>query len=364
MRIGWQTSDKYDAQPRAFTLGKLAAEVDAEVVGDSTVVIRGVSEVETAKQDDLVLAIDERYARMAFQSNAGAVLVPPELVNPAKPCLVSQEPRLTFIRILELYAPQRWQPQGVSLRASVHSTAKVAPDASIGEFTFVGPNSCVGARTVIYPLVYIGADVTIGSECVIYPNVAIYDDVEIGNRVIIHAGAIIGRDGFGFVWDGNKHQRIPQLGKVVIEDDVEIGANSCVDRATLGVTRIGRGTKIDNLVQVAHNCDVGEHVLLCGMAGLAGSAVIGDRVTVGAQAGVRDHVKVGAGAIVAGRAAVAKDVADGAIVSGYPARPHREALRVEALIRQMPRWVKIIKRVVRDVEELKAHLGEERGKEA
>lgn len=362
MCTGWQTFNEHGAQRRAFTLGKLADEVNAEVVGDSTVVICGVSEVETAKHDDLVLAIDKRYAQMAFQSNAGAVLVPPELVNPAKPCLVSREPRLTFIRILELYAPQRWQPQGISLRASVHSTAKVAPDASIGEFTFVGPNSYIGAQTIIYPLVYIGANVTIGNECIVYPNVAIYDDVEIGDRVIIHAGAIIGRDGFGFAWDGSKYQRIPQLGKVVIEDDVEIGANSCIDRATLGVTRVGRGTKIDNLVQVAHNCDVGEHVLLCGMAGLAGSAVIGDRVTIGAQAGVRDHVKVGAGAIVAGRAAVAKDVPDGATVSGYPARPHREALRVEALTRQMPHWVKILKQLVKDVEALKARLKD--GKEA
>ncbi|MCS7253746.1 MAG: UDP-3-O-(3-hydroxymyristoyl)glucosamine N-acyltransferase [Armatimonadota bacterium] len=338
------------------TLGELAKLVNGTVVGDEGVVICGLSEIESATQNDLVVAMDRRCADAAFKSNAAAVLVPRGLESEEKPCIVCEHPKLALAAIAELFSAKRFYSPGVSRLAIIDETAKIAKGVSIAPFCFIGPMSRVGEGTIIYPFVYIGADVSIGCNCLIYPGAVIYDGVHIGDRVIIHANAVLGKDGFGFVWDGMAHRRIPQIGGVIIEDDVEIGANSCVDRATLGVTRVRKGTKIDNLVQVAHNCDVGEHCILCGMSGLAGSVKVGKGVIIGAQAGIKDHVSVGDGAIIAGRAAVAKDVASGETVSGYPARPHREALVVEALTHQLPKFREALKKLESEVTEIKALL--------
>lgn len=343
-----------------MTLGEIAKLVNGKVVGDASVVISGLSEIECATQSDLVLAVNKHAANLAFKSNAAAVLVPSGLESKEKPCIVCEHPKLAFAIIAGLFSKKRFHPSGISELAVIDDTAEIAPTASIAPFCFIGPMSRIGDGTVVYPFVYVGANVSIGCDCVIYPGVVIYDDVRIGNRVILHANAAVGRDGFGFVWDGEMHRRIPQIGTVVIEDDVEIGANSCVDRATLSATRVRRGTKIDNLVQVAHNCDIGENCILCGMSGLAGSVKLGKNVIVGAQAGVRDHVSVGDGATILSRAAVSKDVPAGEMVSGYFARPHREALIIEALIRQLPKLYEKLKRMEGEIAELKKLLSQSR----
>lgn len=340
----------------AFTLNKLAELVNGEVVGDGNVTVCGLSEIEDATHEHLVAAFDKRHADAAFGSNAAAVLVPYGLERDEKPCIVCKHPKLALAIIAEAFSRGRFSPSGISNLAIVDATAEVAQDASIAPFSFIGPLSRIGARTIIYPFVYIGANTTIGCDCVIYPGAVIYDEVRIGDRVTIHANAVIGKDGFGFVWDGKGHRRMPQIGTVIIEDDVEVGANSCIDRATIGTTRVGRGTKIDNLVQVAHNCTLGEHCILCGMSGLAGSVKLGNAVTVGAQAGVRDHVSIGDGATIAGRAGVTKDVASGETVSGYPARPHREALVIDALIHQLPKFREALKSLEAEVAELRTLL--------
>lgn len=341
-----------------MTLGELAKLVNGTVIGDASVAISGLSEIEHATQSDLVFAVDKRTAAAAFKSNAAAVLVPHGLESDKKPCIVCEHPKLAFAIIAELFSTKHFHTSGVSELAVIDDTAEIAPTASIAPFCFVGPRSQIGDGTIVYPFVYIGANVSIGCNCIIYPGAVIYDGVRIGDRVIMHANAVVGRDGFGFVWDGRAHRRIPQIGAVVIEDDVEIGANSCVDRATLAATIVRRGTKIDNLVQVAHNCEIGENCILCGMSGLAGGVRLGNNVIVGAQAGVREHVSIGDGATIAGRAAVAKDVPAGEVVSGYLARPHREALLIEALIRQLPKFYEKLKRIEGELAELKALLSQ------
>jgi UDP-3-O-[3-hydroxymyristoyl] glucosamine N-acyltransferase len=334
------------------TLGEIARLINGKVIGDENITISGISNVEDAKPSDIVVAFDERHATAAFSSNAGAVLVPPGLEREGKSCITCEHPKLAMVIIAEMFAEERFSPSGISELAVIHPTARVAQDASVGPFSFIGEMSEISSRTIIYPFVYIGANVKVGCDCTIYPGVVIYDGVRIGDRVVIHANAVIGKDGFGFVWDGKMHRRIPQIGTVLIEDDVEVGANTCIDRATLGMTRVRKGTKIDNLVQIAHNCDVGDSCILCGMSGLAGSVKLGRNVTVGAQAGVRDHVSVGDGATIAGRAAVTKDVMSGEVVSGYPARPHKEALRIEAFIHQLPNLYERLKRLEERVKEL------------
>jgi UDP-3-O-[3-hydroxymyristoyl] glucosamine N-acyltransferase len=209
----------------------------------------------------------------------------------------------------------------------------------------------IGKRVQIFPLVYIGPHVTIGDDSIIYPHAALMKGTEIGKRVIIHCGAVIGDDGFGYAKDGNLQVKIPQVGKVVLADDVEIGANTTIDRATVDVTSVGRGTKIDNLVQIGHNCRFGEDCIMVSQAGMAGSVTIGDRVIIAAQAGIKDHTEIGHDATIAGRAGVTKSVASGRIVSGYPARDHREELKIEAFIRKLPEFherLKALEKLVQD----------------
>jgi len=250
--------------------------------------------------------------------------------------------------------------EGVSELACVEEGVLLERGVRIAPFSYIGRGSKVGSNTVIYPFVFVGDEVEIGEDCVIYPMVSIREGVKIGNRVIIHSGAVIGSDGYGFIPSEEGAEKIPQVGIVVIEDDVEIGANVTIDRATIGETRIGKGTKIDNLVQVAHNVVVGKDVLIAALCGIAGSSRIGDRVMMGGQVGVKDHVSIGERSVIAGKSGVTKDIPPGSFVSGFPAIDHREDLRIGAFIRRLPELFERVSELERRIkgEDAEDHIKE------
>ena len=317
-------------------LAQLAQLARVELVGPGDVDIVGVTDLAHAHPHAMVMVLDPRQVPAADASPAGALLVGRDAPPTIKPALRAVNVRAAFARLLGAFALP------VRVASGTHPSAVVAPDATIGSEVSIGPfvvieaGVAVGARTTILAGAVIGARARIGEDCLLHRNATIYPDCVLGDRVIVHSGAVIGSDGYGYAAENGVHLKIPHLGRVVIEDDVEIGANSAVDRATLGETRIGRGTKIDNLVQVAHNVFIGEGSLLVALSGVAGSATIGPGVILAGQAGIGDHVSVGAGARVLGQAGVTKDVAPGATVSGLPAHDHRTELRVQAAVRRLP----------------------------
>jgi UDP-3-O-[3-hydroxymyristoyl] glucosamine N-acyltransferase len=302
--------------------------------------ITGVATLEEAESSELSFLGSDAFLKQFARTRAGAVLVQKSVkLDPSSRTvtLIVDDADLALARVLELFAqPHQRPPPGVDPLARVDPQALIGPDVAIGPFSYVGPGAQIGGGSIIHPQVFIGAEVEIGPQCEIFPNVTIRERIKIGARVIIHAGSALGTDGFGYRWDGSRHAKIPHIGTVIIEDDVEIGSCVCIDRAKFAATRIGRGTKIDNLVQVAHNVTIGPHCILVGQAGLAGSTTLGTGVVLGGQAAVRDHVSLGDGAMVAACGAVADDVPAHTVVSGMPALPHRQTLREQAALRRLP----------------------------
>ncbi len=317
-------------------LAHLARLARADLVGPAEVEIVAVTDLADAHPQALVMVADPRQLPAAEASAAGALLVGTDAPASAKPTLRAANLRAAFARVLGAFVPRDDVSGGIHPSAVVDPGATLGPDVRLGPLAVVEAGAAVGARTSIGAGATIGARVRIGADCLVYPQAVIYADSVIGDRVIIHSGAVIGSDGFGYATEGGVHLKIPHLGRVVIEDDVEIGANTTVDRATLGETRIGRGTKIDNLVQIAHNVVIGEGVVIVALTGLSGSVTVGPGAIIAGQVGVGDHITIGAGARVVGQSGVTKDVDPGATVSGYPARNHRDALRLDAAIRRLP----------------------------
>ncbi len=321
------------------TLEELAARIGGRVVGDGGVRIARVTTVEEAGPQALTFATNAAYLTSALASDAAAILVEAPLAGgaAAKPLLVVENARHALAQLLRaLQAPR---PQGPFRHSSavVEEDAQLAGDVYVGAHAYVGRRVTIGGGSVIEPAVYIGDGVTIGESAWIHARASIMSETQIGDRVVLHAGCVIGSDGFGWAFVDGRSERIPQVGNVVLEDDVEVGANSCIDRAQTGSTRIGAGTKIDNLVQIGHNCRVGKHCVIAALTGLAGSTVIGDYVKVGGQVGFKGHVTVGSGVTVAGQSGIWKDVEDGATVSGRPASDHRDELRRKVMIRNLPK---------------------------
>jgi len=321
------------------------------VAGNSALHLSGVQSLDRAKSHDLSWVAHSGRAREAESSEAGALLVSTEADAHGRPAVVVEQPALAFALWLDRLHPARRPPAGVARGAFVHPSARLGRGVSIAPGATVSAKARIGDRSVVSAGVFVGEDVSIGEDCLLHPNAVVLERCQVGARCILHSGAVIGSDGFGFVWDGAAHRKIPQVGIVRVEEDVEIGANTTVDRATLGETVIGRGTKIDNLVQVGHNVVIGAHSILCGQAGIGGSSRLGSRVTLAGQVGVSDHAELGDGAVATGQAGIliGSTVPPGAMVSGMPAAPHREFLRRSAWFARLPELAQRVERLEKGV---------------
>ncbi len=325
-----------------LTVAQIAAEVGGEVVGDATLEIRGIAPALSASEGDITFAETTAYFSQAEASNASAVLVPGAVSSANKTLIRVKDARIALAKVLPLFFPVEQHAAGIHAGAVVDATATVHPTASIGPNCTVGPGVTIGARSVLMAGNYVGSDSQIGDDVVLHPNVVIYHKSQIGNRVTIHAGTTIGSDGYGYVFDQGRHRKIPQVGCVIIHDDVEIGANAAIDRGALGPTIIGQGTKIDNLVHVAHNVVMGRHCLILGQVGFAGSTHLSDYVVIAAQAGIAGHLKLGNQTTVGAKSGVMRDIPDGVTVLGYPAAPDKQAKRQWIAMSQLPDVIKRI----------------------
>jgi UDP-3-O-[3-hydroxymyristoyl] glucosamine N-acyltransferase len=318
-------------------LKEIADRLGCRLEGDGEIEIARLSGLDDAGPGDLTFFANPKYVAELRATRASAVILGD--TAEAAPCamLRAAHPYFAFARALELFAPAPDLPNGVHPLAAVAPGAVVDPTASIAAFVSVGAGARIGARTVIYPQATIGLGAVIGDDCVIHARVSIRERVVLGSRIIVQDGAVIGSDGFGFAQrpDGT-HHKIPQIGDVVIEDDVEIGANSTIDRPAVGETRIGAGTKIDNLVQVAHGVKIGRDVLLAAQVGIAGSSTLEDRVTLAGQVGVAGHLTLGKGVIATAQSGIPNSVEAGAFISGYPAIDNRDWLKSSAVFRKLP----------------------------
>jgi UDP-3-O-[3-hydroxymyristoyl] glucosamine N-acyltransferase len=341
-----------------FTLGELAEALQARLEGDPSRVVTGVAPLESAGPDEISFLTDSRYHDAARASRAGAFLVPPDVADLPGPMLRCPAPQQALIALVGLFHPPAPPPAGVDPSAVVAAGARVDPAAAVGPLCVVEAGAVLAAGVRLHALVHVGAGVEIGEGSVVYPHVSLRDGVRVGRRVVIHAGAVLGADGFGFAFDGSAHRKIPQVGGVLIEDDVEIGANTTIDRGTFGDTVVRRGTKIDNLVQVGHNVEVGEHSLLVAQVGVSGSSRLGRGVVLGGQVGVADHVTLGDGVMAAAQSGIPSDVEAGSRVFGTPARPMVQAKRIAVAQGRLPELLQRVRALEQRLERLAARLGE------
>ena len=325
------------------TVAQIAEFLGGELVGDGSVLIRGVSGIKEAGQGEIAFLANPKYFSLLKTTTASALITSPQVKKAPRPIIRTENPSVAFARVVSLFFPaQNRRPEGIHPQAVIAKDATIGKNVAIQAYCVIEPEAQIADNTVIYAGSYIGPQAKIGKNCLIYPHVSIREKVIIGNGVIIHNGAVIGSDGFGFSKVQGMHHKIPQIGTVVIEDNVEIGANVTIDRARFDKTVIGRGTKIDNLVQIAHNVVVGENSIIVAQAGVSGSTVIGKNVILAGQAGLVGHIKVGDNAVVAAQAGVTKSVPEGSCVSGYPAKPHQSAKRINACIQKLPKLFKKI----------------------
>lgn len=337
-----------------FTALEIAERLGGQVVGDGATVLSGFAPATNARAGDLTFAENEAYFARADQSAASAILVAADFPATGKTLIRVPNARLAFAKVLPLFFPETTFAPGVHPTAIVAPTAQIDPSAHLGPYCVVGEGVRIGARSVLKAMVYVGANSQVGDDVRLFPQVSVYPRTQIGHRVRIHAGAVVGADGYGYVLDGGAHLKIPQIGNVVIQDDVEIGANVTIDRGALGSTVIGKGTKIDNLVQVGHNVLIGEHCLLVAQTGVAGSARLGHHATLAGQVGIAGHLRIGNGAMVAAKSGVMDDIPDNAKWMGIPARPDRQMKRQLITIERLPELMKRVAELERKIERLEA----------
>ncbi len=319
-----------------LTAAEIAKHLGGEVIGDPALVLKGFAPADRAQTGDLTFAENESYFTRAEQSAAAAVIVDGPFSSSRKVLIRVPSARIAFAKVLPLFFPEPAFPAGVHPSAVVSSSAIVDPTAHVGPFCVLSEGVRVGARSVLQGGNFIGSHCVLGEEVRLFPNVTLYPSSELGNRVRIHSGTVVGSDGFGYVQDGGVHRKVPQIGSVMIRDDVEIGANVTIDRGALGPTIIGRGTKIDNLVQIAHNVTIGEHCLVVSQSGVAGSSKLGNYVVLAGQVGIAGHLKIGNHVSVAAQSGVMRSIPDGEKWLWSPAQPDRQAKRQMIALQQLP----------------------------
>jgi len=333
-----------------FTVAEIAHHLGGEAMGDLNFVLKGFAPADRAQTGDLTFAENENYFARAEQSAAAAIIVDRPFTSNQKILIRVANARIAFAKVLPLFFPEPVFTAGIHLTAIVPATAQVDGSAHIGPYCVLGEQVRIGARSVLQGGNFVGAECHLGEEVHVSPNVTLYPGTEIGNRVRIHSGSVIGADGFGYVLDGGVHRKVPQIGNVIIRDDVEIGANVTIDRGALGPTIIGKGTKIDNLVQIAHNVTIGEHCLVVSQAGISGSTKLGNYVILAGQVGLAGHLKIGNGVSIAAQSGVMHSMPDGEKWFGYPAQPDRQTHRQIIALQQLPE-------LLRRVAELEKRLG-------
>jgi len=337
-----------------FTAAQLAEQLNGQVIGDGTVVITGFTAADRARPGDLTFAEKDTFFAAAEASAASAILVAGPYTSATKVLICVPNARIAAAKVLPLFFPL------VPTAAGIHPTATISPAAQVDPSAHIGPGCVleagvkVGARSVLLGGNHLGCDCQLGDDVTLFPNVVLYPRTQVGHRVAIHAGTVIGSDGYGYVFDQGRHRKMLQVGNVIIEDDVEIGANTAIDRAALGSTVIGAGTKIDNLVHVAHNVVMGKHCLIMGQVGFAGSTELGDYCVIASQSGIAGHLKLGAQSIVAAKSGVMRDVAPKETVLGIPAMPDKQAKRQWIAVQKLPELMLRLRALEKQVAELQA----------
>ncbi len=326
-------------------LSEIAKKFDGQLLNfTEDIEIKSLRGLENASEGDLTFVASDKYFQKAINSNASAFLVPEEIERLNKPQIIVKNPDVVFYKLIEIIYPTEEPEPVISEKASIGKNVKIGKNVYIGDFAVIEDNTQIGDNVKIYPSVYVGRDSSIGDNSILYANCSIYPETEIGKNVIIHSGAVIGADGFGYYFHQGKHNKIKHIGKVVLEDDVEIGANATVDRSMLDITRIGKGTKIDNLVHVAHNCQVGEHSIFAGQVGIAGSTKIGNHVILAGQVGVADHIEIGDQVIVTAKSGVVDNLKEGKMYGSIiPAMEWKKWKRILVYILKLPELAKKLK---------------------
>ena len=320
------------------TLAELSRMVDGELHGDPDITIHGLADLNSASEGEIAFLVNPAHAETLNNSQGSAFIVPLAVSYDDKPLIKADNPYVAAALIQNYFCNEPFPAKGISPKAEIGNNCSIQEEVSIGPLVAIGNGVKLGKRVKLHPGVVIGDDVEIGDDCLLYPNVTVYHSCTIGSRVIIHSGTVIGSDGFGFATDKTgKHVKWPHIGTVQIDDDVEIGSNVSVDRGTFGKTHIMQGTKIDNLVQIAHNVRIGENSLITAQVGIAGSASLGKNIVIGGQSGVKGHINLGDGTMVAARSGVHSNQPKGSVVSGYPAIPHKEWLKASITFGRLPK---------------------------
>ena len=352
----WKTGRKRDT---VFTVGEVAERINAVVEGDPNLQLLGFAPAAAAAEGYLTFADNETYLEKADQSKASAILLDGKSKSSTgKTVLRVKNARIAFAHVMQMFFPESKPEPGIHPTSVVESGAEVDPQAHIGAFCHIEKGARIGKGTVIDAFCQVGENVQIGEDCRIFPRVTFYSGVKIGNRVRIHSGTVIGSDGFGYVLDQGVHVKVPQVGTVIVHDDVEIGANVTIDRGAMDVTEIGRGTKIDNLVMIAHNVKIGGNCILVSQVGIAGSTHLGNYVVLAGQVGLAGHLKLGNQVTVGAKAGVMNNIPDGEMWLGTPAMPHKEAKRVMVSWLGLPEGLRRIRQLEHELEELKKSLSQ------
>ena len=344
-----------------ISLKEIAEQVGGQILGKEDLLLSGVAAIGEAREGEIAVLTNPAYRKLLKDCNASAIVVGEKTEVgdlEGRNLILVKNPPHAYLKIARLFEKPRERVKGTNPLAVVAAGASVSGEASIGAYVCIEEGAVIEQDVTVYPFVYIGANVRIGEGSTIYPHVTIYDGTVIGKRVTVHGGTVLGADGFGYIWDGKGHAKIPQLGILEIGDDVEIGANTAIDRASLGKTSIGKGVRIDNLVQIAHNVSIGDNSIIVSQVGIAGSAVVGRNVILAGQAGVRDHVTIGDNVKAGGGTGITSNVPENSLIMGTPHMPHREWAKLQSYLKRLPRLFGAMKRI-----EKKLQLEDENGRD-